>query len=61
MSRFLVLKGESGYNVGCANTLEEALTIAKELDSELSMPEWDNLDNHWVLDTETDMEYFPEY
>lgn len=61
MSRFLVLKGEHGYNAGSANNLEEALDIAKALDQELSMPEWDNLDNHWVLDTETDMEYFPEY
>lgn len=61
MSRFLVLKGERGYNAGSANTLEEALDLAKSLDQELSMPEWDNLDNHWVLDTETNMEYFPEY
>ncbi len=53
-NRYHIMKGEMGWDVAETNDLEEAKRIAKDLDDELTADEWDNCDNHWILDTETD-------
>lgn len=48
------MKGEMAWDVAETNDLEKAKRIAKDLDNELTSDQWDNLENHWVLDTVTD-------
>lgn len=59
--RYLVMRGEMGIEVTGSNDLEEAKQIARDYDNELTPDEWDNLENHWILDTETDETIEVEY
>lgn len=52
--RYLIMRGEMAYECGSTNNLEEAKAWARSLDDELTSDEWDNCENHWVLDSETD-------
>lgn len=53
-NRYHIMKGEMACNVAETNDLCDAKRITKELDSYLTADEWDNCDNHWILDAETD-------
>lgn len=59
--RYSVMRGEMAQEVATTNDLDEAKKLAKEFDDELSCDEWDNCENHWILDNETgcsiDIEY----
>lgn len=59
--RYSVLRGEMACEVAATNDLNEAKKLAKDFDYELSPDEWDNCENHWILDNETgcsiDIEY----
>lgn len=59
--RFIIKQGGMEYEVDEADTLEEALFLAERYDCELSEDDWDNGDNHWVLDTETGKIFEPDY
>jgi len=59
--RYLVMRGQMGIEVAGSNDLEEAKQIACDYDDELTSDEWDNLENHWILDTETDESIEVEY
>lgn len=59
--RYLVMRGEMGIEVTGSDDLDEAMLLAKEYDDELTPDEWDNLENHWILDTETDETIEVEY
>ena len=59
--RYLVMYGQMGIDVASSNDLEEAKQIARDYDNELTPDQWDNLENHWILDTETDESIEVEY
>lgn len=59
--RYLVMHGQTGIDVAGSNDLEEAKQIARDYDNGLSPDQWDNLGNHWILDTETGESVEVEY
>ena len=59
--RYLVMYGQTGIDVAGSNDLEEAKQIARDYDNGLAPDQWDNLENHWILDTETNESIEVEY
>lgn len=56
--RFLIIRGEKGIEVDSADTLEEAKKLVEDYDLELTPLDWDNIENHWIPDTETGEEIY---
>lgn len=59
--RYIVMRGEMGIEVTGSDDLDEAMLLAKDYDNDLTPDEWDNLENHWILDTETNESIEVEY
>lgn len=52
--RYLVLQGDMAWNITSTDDINEAKSIVSEFNNQLTADGWDDNEEYWILDSETD-------